>query len=126
MDKLKPIILLVDDDKDLADLIRSGLEDLSFEVLVAFSGIEATKILETNKVDCLVTDIIMPGMNGVELANHFRKSYKTQPIFFITGYLDFPNDQLNILQPQAIIFKPFDIEEAALLVKSYFLKNPKN
>ena len=122
-DKKHPIILLVDDDLGLVELLKEGLEDLSFEVMTASNGLEALEVMKEGKIDCLVTDITMPGMNGVELVRNIREKNQHLPVFFITGYMDYPRDVLNAFHPQAVIFKPFDIEEAALLVKNYFLRH---
>jgi CheY-like chemotaxis protein len=124
MEKKNPTILLVDDDPNLLEIFKEGLEDLSFTVITANNGLEAKNILATTKIDCLVTDITMPEMNGVELVTYLRGEDIILPVFFITGYLDYSREVLHALRPKAVIFKPFDIEEAALLVKNYFLRKP--
>lgn len=116
-------VLVVDDDKGLLELFKEGLEDLSFDVVVAENGLEAKKILASNKdIDGLVTDITMPEMNGVELVTYLRGEDNNIPVFFITGYQDYSREVLNSFKPKAVIFKPFDIEEAALLIKNHFLR----
>lgn len=116
-------ILVVDDDKGLLELFKEGLEDLSFDVIVAENGLEAKKILaESKDIDGLVTDITMPEMNGAELVTYLRGEDNNIPVFFITGYQDYSREVLNSFKPKAVIFKPFDIEEAALLIKNHFLR----
>lgn len=115
-------ILLVDDDMDILDLLRESLEELSFKVYTAQNGLEALNFLATNRVECIITDITMPIMDGTELIEKLREREDHTPFFFITGYLDFPREHLNKLKPQAIIFKPFDFEETALLVKNYVMR----
>jgi len=115
-------VLLVDDDQGLLEIFQEGLEDLSFEVTCALNGEEALKILGEKKMHCLITDIAMPVMGGVELVSALRASGNNIPVFFITGYSDYSREKLNSLAPKAIIFKPFDIEEAALLIKNHFLR----
>lgn len=117
-------ILLVDDEPGLLELLKEGLEDFNFFVVCASNGSEALEMMKKHSVDCLITDIKMPGMSGIELVTILRESRPTIPVFFITAYQDLPKEVLANLQPKAIIFKPFDIEEAALLVKNYFLRNP--
>lgn len=116
-------ILLVDDEPGLLELLKEGLEDFNFFVVCASNGSEALEMMKKHSVDCLITDIKMPGMSGIELVTILRESRPTIPVFFITAYQDLPKEVLANLQPKAIIFKPFDIEEAALLVKNYFLRN---
>ncbi|NOT78386.1 MAG: response regulator [Bacteriovoracaceae bacterium] len=117
-------ILLVDDEPGLLELMKEGLEDFNFLVFCASNGSEALEMMKKHSVDCLITDIKMPVMGGIELVTKLRESRLTIPVFFITAYQDLPKEVLANLQPKAIIFKPFDIEEAALLVKNYFLRNP--
>lgn len=116
-------ILLVDDEPGLLELLKEGLEDFNFFVFCATNGSEALEIMKMHQVDCLITDIKMPVMSGIELVTILRENRPTLPVFFITAYQDLPKEVLANLQPKAIIFKPFDIEEAALLVKNYFLRN---
>ncbi len=122
-DKKQITVLLADDDQGLLEIFKEGLEDLSFHVFTASNGVEAKKIYDREKIDCLITDISMPEMNGVELVTYIRDSNLELPIFFITGYMDYSREVLNSFRPKAVIFKPFDIEEAAILIKNHFLRS---
>lgn len=124
MEKVKTTILLVDDDPDLLEIFKEGLEDFSFNVITASNGVEARQIISSSKIDCLVTDIVMPEMTGAELVTFLRGEDNHIPVFFITGYMDYSREVLNSFKPKAVIFKPFDIEEASLLIKNHFLRNP--
>ncbi|MFA6237784.1 MAG: response regulator [Bacteriovorax sp.] len=115
-------VLIVDDDADIIDLLKESLEDLSFNVFTATNGLEALQFMNCNKVDCIVTDVSMPQMNGVEFIKKLQERQDFTPFFFITGYLDFPDENLNIFKPRSIIFKPFDFEEAAMLVKNHLMR----
>ncbi len=123
MEKKKITVLLVDDDPGLLEIFKEGLEDLSFNVVTALNGVEAKSILSHTKFDCVITDISMPEMNGVELVTYIRGENTELPIYFITGYMDYSREVLNSFSPKAVIFKPFDIEEASLLIKNHFLRN---
>lgn len=116
-------VLLVDDDPGLLEIFQEALEDLSFVVTTALSGEEGQKILSSQKYHCLITDISMTGMSGVELVTSLRDAGSEIPVYFITGYSDYSREKLNDLKPKAIIFKPFDVEEAALLIKNHFLRS---
>jgi DNA-binding response OmpR family regulator len=119
-DKIK--ILIVDDDPGLLELLKEGIEDQSFDVLTANDGVAAKSILTAQTIDCLVTDITMPEMNGAELVTYLRGEDNEIPVFFITGYQDYSREVLNSFKPKAVIFKPFDIEEVSDLIKSHLLK----
>ena len=114
-------VLVVDDDPAILELFRDNLRDLSFEVTTSLSATEALK-LDFSKIDCVVTDIMMPEMNGVEFIKKLESMGHKKIIFFITGYKDFPREQLNAFNPRAIIFKPFDVEEAAILIKNHLMR----
>jgi DNA-binding response OmpR family regulator len=116
-------ILLVDDDLDILSLFKERLELQGFLVKTATDGLLALSYLEKHQVDCLVTDLSMPGMDGVELVRKLREKGNVTPLFFITGYLDYPRESLNRFGPKAIIFKPFDFEEAAILIKNHLQKS---
>ncbi len=122
--KVKPklSILLVDDDQGILGLLKESCLDLSFEVYLAGNGQEALDFLLKNKVDCIVTDIAMPIMNGISLIKLLREKGDSTPFFFITGYQDYPREELTLLKPSAIIFKPFDFEEAAILIKNHLMR----
>ncbi len=115
-------ILLVDDDPDLIEVFKEGLEDLSFEVHCAADADSADALMASKNFDCLITDISMPGRSGVEMVSSIRAKGNEIPVFIITGYLDYSREKLNALKPKAIIFKPFDVEEAAVLIKNHFLR----
>lgn len=117
-------ILVVDDDPSILKLFRDNLLDLSFEVTTAQSAIEALK-LDFSKIDCIVTDIMMPEMNGIEFIKNLESMGHKKTIFFITGYNDIPREQLNVFNPRAIMFKPFDVEEAAILIKNHLMRLEK-
>jgi DNA-binding NtrC family response regulator len=120
--KLSPNrILVVDDDPAILELFRDSLMDLSFEVITATSALQALE-LDFSKIDCIVTDVMMPLMNGVEFISTLNARGDNKIIFFITGYKDFPREELNKLHPRAIIFKPFDIEEATILIKNHLMR----
>jgi CheY-like chemotaxis protein len=76
-------ILLVDDDSAVRALLRFWLEDAGFEVLEAANGGEA--LADLKKADLLLTDIIMPEKEGVELIREARRSRPALPIIAMSG-----------------------------------------
>ncbi len=115
----KKKIIIIDDEKDLLDLLEESLRSSNIEVETFLSPEKAlSSYSDVSKIDCIVTDIRMPKMDGVELIKRFRAKEYVGPVFFITGYTDYSREVLNELRPQAIIFKPFDIDEVANLIIS--------
>ncbi len=77
-------ILLIDDDKDITELMRIFLERDGHKVVEAYNGLEATKKLEHESFDLAVIDIMMPGMDGLTLVKDIRKRYRF-PIILVTA-----------------------------------------
>lgn len=120
--KVPHSVLIVDDDVDILELFKESLEDLSLLAHTAKDGFEALKFLENNQVSCIITDIAMPNMTGPEMIRQLQERSVLIPFFFITGYHEYPREDLNRYKPRAIIFKPFDFGEAAMLVKNHLMR----
>jgi PAS domain S-box-containing protein len=81
-------VLLVEDNPQVRDFAEGLLADLGCEVVSSESGEEALKLLETNAVDLVLSDVVMPGMSGVELARRMRDLHPGVPVLLATGYSD--------------------------------------
>ncbi len=78
------VILVVDDDKDIRNMIKIYLQNDNYSVLLAKDGNEALEILEGSKVDLVVLDIMMPGMDGMETCMKIRENHR-MPIIFLSA-----------------------------------------
>lgn len=76
----KETILVVDDEEDILELVRFNLSREGFSILCAATGEEAWKILKANRIDLLVLDLMLPGMDGLELTRRLKKEPRTQKI----------------------------------------------
>lgn len=79
-------LLLIDDEPELSESMAELLEDEAKEIFIACNGEEALKILEQNKIDCVVSDIKMPVMDGLKFMKIARQRGHEQPIIFFTGH----------------------------------------
>jgi DNA-binding NtrC family response regulator len=79
-------ILLVDDSPDTLEVLERNLSERGFTVSVAPGAPEAIEMLRRSPVDLLITDVKMPGMNGVELLRHVRENFPETQVMLITGY----------------------------------------
>lgn len=107
-------ILLVEDDDSVRNLVREGLTAQGYTLLVAGSGVEALEICQqySRQIDLLLTDIVMPGMSGPELAEKLYEIFPSAKMLFMTGYTDTVIARHGALnQPVEIIQKPFTIEQ---------------
>ena len=107
----KPIILIVEDNSDIRDFIAASLgKDYSF--LTAEDGKRGLELLSTEKTDLVITDISMPGMDGLEMCREIRSSIKTAflPIIVLTGKNDVKTETRSYEYADAFIAKPFDLD----------------
>jgi CheY-like chemotaxis protein len=106
----KQSILIVDDEFGLAEMLRELLRESGFEITLAINGRLALEILEEGKVDLVLTDMMMPVMDGAELATAMRRDerHRHTPIVMMTS--------LPMARPQpeglfdAVLRKPFTPE----------------
>jgi len=75
-------ILVVDDNEDICDMIEMTLK-LKYNVFKALDGITAERILNKNKIDMVITDLVMPGLNGLSLTEKLKKEEKYKDIIVI-------------------------------------------
>jgi CheY-like chemotaxis protein len=107
----KYTVLVVDDDALVADSTVAMLEDLGHTVLDAHSGGGALKVLaEEHAVDVVITDQSMPGMTGLQLAQHIRERWPDLPIVLATGHSDLAEGS-GLALP--CVVKPFDQKQLA-------------
>lgn len=79
-------LLLIDDEIELSESMAELLEDEAQEIFIASNGEEALSILEQKKIDCVVSDIKMPVMDGLKFMKIARQRGFSQPIIFFTGH----------------------------------------
>ena len=116
-------ILLVEDDQDILKLLQDSFEERGINVVACGHPQLALKVINQFKFDCIVSDIIMPEIDGISLVKRIKENHSIPYLFFITAYNDCNREELNKLNPNAIIFKPFDIDETTSLIKSIITKN---
>ncbi|MCC7451936.1 MAG: PAS domain S-box protein [Anaerolineae bacterium] len=83
-----PVILIVDDDTGTRLLIRRVLQALGYTLLEAENGHQALSLLEDASPALVILDVMMPGINGIEVCRHIRESNTTTPILMLTGLSD--------------------------------------
>ena len=104
-------ILVVEDDQDLNRIITKSLRDRGYDVTSAVDGLDALEKTEGVKFDMILTDIMMPKMDGFELAESIRAFDREIPIVFMTAKDDKPSKMLGYsIGVDDYIVKPFDID----------------
>jgi two-component system, OmpR family, response regulator RpaA len=115
------LILVVDDDEDVAETIERSLRRAGHEILVAHRGADALQLARQRHPDLIVLDIMMPGMNGIEVCRHVRANpdLARTPILFLTARGEM-GDKIDGFEAGAddYLTKPFDLRELELRAKA--------
>ena len=114
-------ILVVDDEPDICDLLREILSLAGYDVLVAPDGDSAITLLRKQPVELILTDIFMPGKEGIETIMELRRDFPTVKIVAMsgggkTGDLHYLHDAVQ-LGAVRTIFKPFGEEDVLRVVR---------
>ncbi|MBU1398836.1 MAG: diguanylate cyclase [Proteobacteria bacterium] len=110
-------ILIVDDDPAIRTSMSDFIDLSGYKSLHAESGFNALELLKKHNIDVVITDIMMPGMNGLELTDLIKKDYDTE-VIVITGYSgDYSYVDAIGKGASDFIFKPFRLEELLLRLK---------
>ena len=115
------LILVVDDEQDVAEIIERTLQLAGHEVLVAHRGADALGIARQRRPDLVVLDILMPGMSGIDVCRHMRANpdLASIPILFLTAKAEI-GDKIEGFEAGAddYLTKPFDPRELELRVRA--------
>ena len=105
-------ILIIEDEKLLADSLKDMLMRKGFEVEVVYDGVSGTEYAELGVYDLLILDVMMPGMNGYQVARQVRKNRCSTPILMLTARSSI-EDRIEGLNAGADYYltKPFDSRE---------------
>jgi len=112
-------VLVVDDDNDLQDLISTALKRAGYDVLNAHDAFEGLEVLESRSPDVVLLDIMMPGMDGLQMLARLREHDKNLRVIIMTA-MTTPRAAIGAMREQACDFlaKPFDMDELLSAVKS--------
>jgi CheY-like chemotaxis protein len=103
-------ILIVDDEESIALTLKDLFVSRGYEVLVAFRGKEAIEYLNEKRLDLILLDIEMPGINGVEVLKEVKKKHPGIKTVVLTGFLEAYKDEIERIGCNAFLNKPFSIK----------------
>ncbi len=114
----KPTILVVDDEPSIVDVLLYNLEKLHYRVIVARDGVNALKMAQEESPDLIILDLMLPGMDGLEVCRTLRKDNDI-PIIMLTAR-DEEVDRVVGLELGAddYVVKPFSVRELLARVKT--------
>ncbi len=112
-------IMVVEDDADLRKMMESVLRHNGYRPLLAEDGEEALAILESEQADLIISDVMMPNMDGFELTELLRQSNYNMPILLVTVKDSYADKQRGFLAGvDDYMVKPIDINEMILRVRA--------
>jgi DNA-binding response OmpR family regulator len=115
-----PIVLLVEDHKDIAEMVIAYLQSRDYEVDYAADGITGLHLAVTNSYDCIILDLMLPGIDGIDVCQKVRNEARNDtPIIMLTAR-DTLDDKIAGLDSGAddYLIKPFAIQELEARIRS--------
>ncbi|OJV51040.1 MAG: DNA-binding response regulator [Bacteroidetes bacterium 43-16] len=119
-------ILIIEDDQRVAELIRRGLEEQDFALTVAYDGLSGKKLALQHDYDLIITDIILPKMDGLDLCKYIRQTKPDTPIIMLTA-LGTTDDKVEGFDAGAddYLVKPFEMRELLVRIRALLKRNNK-
>ncbi|MET0365676.1 MAG: cell cycle two-component system response regulator CpdR [Sphingobium sp.] len=113
-------ILLAEDDESMRTYLARALERSGYEVVAVADGRQAVPHIEADHFDLLLTDIVMPEMDGIELAQHAAAVAPDTRIMFITGFAAVTLKAGKAVPQAKVLSKPFHLRDLVLEVERMF------
>ncbi len=112
-------ILIIEDEERIAGLVKRGLEENGYSATVSYDGISGKKLALQHDYDLIITDIILPKLNGVDLCKEIRAAKPDTPIIMITA-LGTTDDKIEGFDAGAddYLVKPFDFRELHVRIRA--------
>lgn len=122
-----PHILIVEDDERIAQLIKRGLEEHDYQVTLAYDGLSGKKLALSLDADLLITDIILPKVDGLDLCREVRLLKPGLPVLMLTA-LGTTDDKVEGFDAGAddYLVKPFEFRELLVRIRALLKRNGNN
>ncbi len=113
------LVLLVEDERQVRHLLSAALSKHGFDVVEAGDGLEALLLLQESRPDVVVTDIILPNLDGISVAQRAAALHLDIPVVFISGFADVTLSRLEDISIKwAFVPKPFPVAKLVETVRS--------
>lgn len=113
-------ILLAEDEEAMRTYLKRALENAGYEVVAVDRGTEALPLLEAEEFDLLLSDIVMPEMDGIELAQRCAEICPRTKVMFITGFAAVTLKASREAPRAKVLSKPFHLKDLVLEVERVF------
>ena len=126
LEQVKPrgMVLVADDDPEFANSIEPVLRNHGYQVRIARSGDEALALASQGALNCLILDVRMPVLSGIEVYLRLKEAGRAVPTIFITGFAGDRTMALATLSEQNILMKPFDPAELLVALEAAMAGHP--
>jgi CheY-like chemotaxis protein len=114
---IMPTILVVEDDRRGRYLVCEVLRREGYQVEEARDGAEALEVIRTKRIDLVITDLVMPKLNGFKFVEQLRLINPRMPIIFTTGYLSVITGKTLLQDIAEVLPKPFEFDALRSTVK---------
>ncbi|TBO43519.1 response regulator transcription factor [Pedobacter kyonggii] len=116
---------IAEDDPKIAELLKSALEENDYQVLTAANGIDALELFLVQSFNLFIVDVMMPGINGIQLCKYIRGNAVQTPILMLTA-LGAIDDKVTGLEAGAddYLVKPFHLKELLARVAALLRRQP--
>jgi len=112
-------VLVVDDNKDAVDIVARLLSHNGITALRAYSGQECLEVVRSNSVDVIVLDVMMPGMDGLEVCKHLKELPSSPPVILLTAKDDMATRSAGMsLGVSEFIVKPVNNRDLIARIKT--------
>jgi DNA-binding NtrC family response regulator len=117
-------VLIVDDEPDILDILGIVIQDMDLNIIRASDGREAVEVIKSTNPFLVISDINMPGMDGIGLFNEILKLSEPKPLVVLcTGFVGYEKGDLFKKGAFDFVLKPFDFSAIEEMVTSAKLKN---
>jgi YesN/AraC family two-component response regulator len=111
-------ILVVDDEENMLQMLKTFFTEKDYSCLTAKNGVEALQILEKEQIDIVITDMKMPEMDGLDLLKNIKEKHKNISAVIMTGFSEeYTTTEALNLGADGYITKPFRNKELLLILK---------
>ena len=117
-------VLVVEDDRWGRKIISDILRRDGHEVIEAADGAQAVELLEHRSFDLIISDVVMPNMDGLKLLDHIRRVSPRTPVILMSGYLFNESAKNSLLDKAEFLQKPFDFSVLLSMARRLIAPDP--